>query len=327
MTGSTPDLARLQREAQSAGRLCTAGAVVFDSEGRVFVPRRSPSARLPDLWDIVGGHVEPGESIEAALRREVAEETGWVVTGEPALVHVCEWELPEEPGRPRREFDFVVTVDGDLDRPRLAPAEHVDHMWVASDELDRLDENRGAAQQLVRRIVASAFAPRGDGGLRLPHATAFLDPVRADVEAVRRRWDPVMAAQIAAHVSVAYPSGGGDVDDLTARVAEVAPRHAPFVLELGAVVNDGDPALGIFVAVRDVEGGLARLRDGIADDGGRADVPPHVTLVHPRTSGLGVVAWSEVRALDLTGRFVVRSIAITAFDGCRWVTTSEQALG
>ncbi|WPO69906.1 NUDIX hydrolase [Streptomyces sp. KN37] len=40
-------------------------------------PSDGPGRRLfPDCWDIVGGHVEPGESLLDTLAREVAEETG-----------------------------------------------------------------------------------------------------------------------------------------------------------------------------------------------------------------------------------------------------------
>ncbi|TDD48740.1 NUDIX domain-containing protein, partial [Kribbella antibiotica] len=56
------------------------GALIRDAAGRVYVHRRSPDRRLlPGLWDVVGGHVDPGEAPEEALRREVEEETGWVV--------------------------------------------------------------------------------------------------------------------------------------------------------------------------------------------------------------------------------------------------------
>lgn len=46
-------------------------------EGRVLLGRRAPDAAwLADAWDIFGGHVEPGETDEAALRRELREELG-----------------------------------------------------------------------------------------------------------------------------------------------------------------------------------------------------------------------------------------------------------
>ncbi|MFF9581304.1 NUDIX hydrolase [Streptomyces achromogenes] len=46
----------------------TVGAVVLDRDGRAFAQERGPRRRLfPDCWDIVGGHVEPGESLLDAL--------------------------------------------------------------------------------------------------------------------------------------------------------------------------------------------------------------------------------------------------------------------
>ncbi|MGV9272864.1 NUDIX hydrolase [Streptomyces griseosporeus] len=60
------------------GETWTVGAVVLDGRGRAFAQRRGAGRRLfPDCWDIVGGHVEAGESLLEALAREVREETGW----------------------------------------------------------------------------------------------------------------------------------------------------------------------------------------------------------------------------------------------------------
>ena len=45
-------------------------------------------ARLVDRgWDVPGGHLEPGESAEEAMRREVLEETGVVAGGASVFAH------------------------------------------------------------------------------------------------------------------------------------------------------------------------------------------------------------------------------------------------
>ncbi|MEV6242950.1 NUDIX hydrolase [Lentzea sp. NPDC051838] len=55
------------------------GAVVHDSNGRLLlVQRANPPGE--GMWSIPGGRVEPNETDEAAVTREVAEETGLSVT-------------------------------------------------------------------------------------------------------------------------------------------------------------------------------------------------------------------------------------------------------
>jgi mutator protein MutT len=52
-----------------------AGVLVRD--GRVLLGlRRADRATYPGVWDLPGGHVEPGESPPAAARRELREELG-----------------------------------------------------------------------------------------------------------------------------------------------------------------------------------------------------------------------------------------------------------
>ncbi len=55
------------------------------------------------------------------------------------------------------------------------------------------------------------------------------------VEAARREWDPVMAAQIAAHVTLAYPREAPIVDLLVDRVRAASTTCPPFRLRLGGI--------------------------------------------------------------------------------------------
>jgi len=49
-------------------------AALTDGAGRVLVQRRPAGKALAGLWEFPGGKVEPGETPEAALVRELAEE-------------------------------------------------------------------------------------------------------------------------------------------------------------------------------------------------------------------------------------------------------------
>jgi 8-oxo-dGTP diphosphatase len=52
------------------------GAFLFQDD-RVLLGFRHPDrTSFPSTWDMIGGHVEPGESADMALRRELQEELG-----------------------------------------------------------------------------------------------------------------------------------------------------------------------------------------------------------------------------------------------------------
>lgn len=54
-----------------------ASVLLVDSRGWLLLQERDEHARVaPNQWGLVGGHLEEGEEWEAALHRELAEETG-----------------------------------------------------------------------------------------------------------------------------------------------------------------------------------------------------------------------------------------------------------
>jgi ADP-ribose pyrophosphatase YjhB (NUDIX family) len=54
------------------------GAIVHDPAGRLLLIRRGHEPGR-GLWSVPGGRVEPGETLAAAVEREVREETGLTV--------------------------------------------------------------------------------------------------------------------------------------------------------------------------------------------------------------------------------------------------------
>lgn len=120
--------------------------LVRDAAGRVLLVRHS---YIPE-WHFPGGGVEPGETAEAAVRRELAEEGGVAVDGAVRLVglfHNTAWAKGDHvafyaveawrPCPPRRDLEIEAA---EFFPPDALPAD------AASSVRARLAEARGAPQ-------------------------------------------------------------------------------------------------------------------------------------------------------------------------------------
>jgi 8-oxo-dGTP diphosphatase len=74
--------------ADNPERIHVAAAAVFDDRQRVLICRRPPQAHQGGLWEFPGGKLEPGETVDSALRRELMEEVGIHVISTRPLIRV-----------------------------------------------------------------------------------------------------------------------------------------------------------------------------------------------------------------------------------------------
>ncbi len=133
------------------------GAIVFRGTEVLLVKRGSPPA--VGKWSIPGGLVELGESLEAAVCREVLEESGLEVRTID-LVAALDRVILDPEGRIEYHYillDFLCEIVGgqiqagtDAEECRCVPLE----------ELDLYEMTRGTGQ-VIRRAFERARSPSG----------------------------------------------------------------------------------------------------------------------------------------------------------------------
>jgi 8-oxo-dGTP pyrophosphatase MutT (NUDIX family) len=178
------------------------GALIRNGQNRVYLQRRSQLRRqLPGAWDIVGGHIEPHETPETALAREVSEETGWRLRRIEAVI--ADWEWTHN-GVVRRELDYLIEVDGDLSSPRLEPGKHDKFCWVGYDNPESVRSEYDAGNDALWNIIRRAARIRLTSDVRLEpisgssanilHWLYRNGAVKLDDRAVQEEELPVIAA-------------------------------------------------------------------------------------------------------------------------------------
>jgi len=106
------------------------GAVIV-KDGRVLCAQRGPNGTLAGLWEFPGGKIEAGETSQAALAREIAEELD------------CQVEVRDVITTTTHEYDFgVVTLTTfycDLASGEPVASEHANLAWLEPSNLSMLD--------------------------------------------------------------------------------------------------------------------------------------------------------------------------------------------
>ena len=127
----------------------SAGALV-DGD-RVLLGHRSPTRRwYPDVWDLPGGHVEPGESSREALDRELREELGVTVRSAHQLQKV---RIVDDVLDQVLVLDVWVVTDWSGTPVNELPDEHDALAWFTTDRLPTTDLAHPDLAPLLRAVL------------------------------------------------------------------------------------------------------------------------------------------------------------------------------
>ncbi len=109
----------------------TVTAAVLVKNGRILITRRGPGESLAGYWEFPGGKVEPGESLEQCLARELKEELGLVISVGDVL---AESEYHYEHGAIR-----LIAMKAMLQSGTILLTVHDEVKWVLPAELEALN--------------------------------------------------------------------------------------------------------------------------------------------------------------------------------------------
>lgn len=135
-------------------RVVSAAILKFGRQGRrILLAKRAEGMTHAGLWCTPGGKVEPGETDEAALIREVREELGFDIWGLRDRVYTH--TAGRTQGGPFLLRCYTVN-HASLIRVQLNPAELSEWGWFGADDLDGISlapadaANREALKRLLR---------------------------------------------------------------------------------------------------------------------------------------------------------------------------------
>ena len=119
-----------------------------NKDGKYLLLRRSLK-KYPEIqgrWDIVGGRINPGSTLLENLKREVKEETGLKLVGEPRLVGA------QDILRILDRHVVRLTYAGEaVGKVRLDTKENDKYRWFEQKELEQLEDTDIYFRELLKK--------------------------------------------------------------------------------------------------------------------------------------------------------------------------------
>jgi len=139
----------------------TVGALILNGRGEMLLVR---SMKWGDRLTVAGGHVELGETLEAALKREIREEVGLEIR-DLRLLMVQEAIFSRDFFRRRHFIFFDYVCRAASDRPKVDGVEIQSFLWVRPEKALKLRLEK-FTRRMVRKYLSEANASEPGESLR-----------------------------------------------------------------------------------------------------------------------------------------------------------------
>jgi len=108
-----------------------AAAIIHNAEGQLLIARRRQGKSQEGLWEFPGGKIEPGESAQSCLQRELMEEMSIVI-------HPYEFFGMNEHHYGNIQVRLMAW-SAEYQDGEIQLVDHDDYRWVKPDELGGFD--------------------------------------------------------------------------------------------------------------------------------------------------------------------------------------------
>ena len=137
----------MDNNSQTAGKHIHVTCAIIEREGRVLATQRSAAMNMPHKWEFPGGKIDPGETAEECLRRELLEEIGIqarIGRSLPASTH-------QYPTFTITLYPFVCAIE----EGEIFLHEHAALLWLPPSQLHTLDWAEADIQVLAAYLFTN----------------------------------------------------------------------------------------------------------------------------------------------------------------------------